>query len=126
MSLPPWHGIEEPDFLPDIRRQFADYLPGRMQRAREALDLIALTPGEFRSYLDDLFTVVHDLSGTASSLGGVELGEVAKRVAAAVRPWTKSDSPPDALDIEEVDTVLKELEARSSEFLGWMDVDPEA
>ena len=105
MDTPPWKGIDEPDFMPKIRRTFAELLPGRLERGRRALDgLLAHGPAEVEADLEALRGVAHDLAGTARTMGAPEVGDHALSVTATLREARERDA---------------------ATFLRWMEADDE-
>ena len=88
-------------------------------RARKAVRLLS-DGADHQEESRLLFSVAHDLSGTAGTFGADVLGEVAARMASKVRPWITQEAPPAGEDVESIRRDMEALEASTEEFFGWL------
>ena len=122
MSTPPWFGTDEPEFMPRVRRTFADQLTARMRTLRDACTVLAQEPGSAEA-IEQIRATAHDLSGTAATVGAAEVGRLAIGITNTMREWSR-DTPDADPPVSELTTRVAELEEAGREFLGWMEWKP--
>jgi hypothetical protein len=124
MDAPPWRGLDEPSFMPRIRREFARRLPERIRRGRSALDALLAAGSAAEEPMGELFSTVHDLSGTAETVGAAAMAEPVRRIAGRIRRWASDPRSPAPGELNELAADWRAVEAQADRFLGWMDSEP--
>lgn len=87
----------EPDFMPRLRRLFADGLPERVARMRGGLEGIVAAaergapPGA--SDLEELFLASHSLKGTAPAFDALDLAHDSGALSELARHWSPAEVP---------------------------------
>ena len=120
----PWKGASEPDYMPRLRRHFADSLPDRLAVADGALD--HLSDSEYRSVPGDvpaaraIHLFGHSLAGTGASLGVGHLGELGRELADLTREWEKNPGAPDPASLGQARALVERIRAAAVEFRGWV------
>ena len=122
---PPWTGQNEPEYMPRLRRHFAESLDDRLSVADAALARLSdpahvPEPGSPRPERS-LHLFAHSLQGTAPGLGGSRLGDLGYELAEYTRDWETGGIPAGGLDgaRRQVD----EIRAAAAEYRGWVEVD---
>ena len=77
----------EHDPVAQIRREFSDGLPARVERMRSALDAVA--HGYDAAMAETFYHAAHSLNGTAASFGAHELVDHAAFLAELGRRWLR-------------------------------------
>lgn len=114
----------EPDFMPRLRRIFADGLPERVARMRRGLDGVAaavaagVPPGE--DHLEELFLASHSLKGTAPGFGALDLGTDAGTLSAIAQSWGP-EAPPSPEGLERARYLIDRIEAACREVIARTD-----
>lgn len=75
------------DLLDQIRQEFSDRLPERLEKMRSALDVLA--SGYDPQSVETFYLAAHSLKGTAPSFGANDLAEHAAALAKAGRRWLR-------------------------------------
>lgn len=123
MAEAPWRDLDEPDFMPRIRREFGRHLPERLARGRAALDRLSADAASSDRAVEELFAVVHALSGTAQTVGAGALGLRAVRIAGTLSGWiqgVEDVSPSGVAGVREDWGVLEE---EAAAFQAWLDAE---
>jgi len=79
---PPWQGVVEEDHIPPLRLMFAESLVAHRGVVRECADLLDSgdTPEVVGATATRLYGVAHQISGTAATFLGHDLGIAARAV----------------------------------------------
>jgi len=127
---PPWNGVTEEDYIPEIRAAFASRL--REQASSLAAvaqdldagdpDLDAGDPAVLAEALEHAFKVAHSIRGTAATLLGHDLGEASGRLADRTSPLRGSQRV-DADALPELRRLTADLKREVERYLGWVDAD---
>ena len=94
----------EPAPVAQIRREFSDGLPARVERMRSALDAVA--HGYDAAMAETFYYAAHSLNGTAASFGAHELVDPAAFLAELGRRWLRVG----AVTAEQLSSASGELE----------------
>lgn len=125
LKTPPWHGMNEPEFMARVRQTFLEQLPDRVRDITEsASDLSAPDGADHREASERLLSAAHNLKGTAGTVGAEEMGVLANRLATTARRWLEQSGAP---GIDEVAAVARDAAAladTADEFRSWMELDP--
>lgn len=92
----------EPDFMPRLRRLFADGLPERVARMRGGLEGIVAAADRGAppdaADLEELFLASHSLKGTAPAFDALDLAHDSGALSELARHWNPAEVPaPDQL-----------------------------
>lgn len=125
MNIPPVQQ-SEPDFMPRMRRLFADGLPARQERLHRGLDGVeeCLSAGHppREEDLEELFLASHSLKGTAPGFGAEELGWLADCLCRLVKEWTPK-APPAPEALERARELLSQIEHECREAVARADAE---
>lgn len=116
----------EPEFMPRMRRLFADGLGERQARLNRGLDGVAESIAADRPLreedLEELFLASHSLKGTAPGFGAEELGWLAEGLCRLVKEWTP-DAPPAPDQMERARELLDQIEGECREAVARADAE---
>ena len=122
LKTPPWHGMDEPEFMARVRQTFLEQLPDRVRDITEsAADLADPEAVEHRQAADRLLSAAHNLKGTAGTVGAEEMGVLASRLAATARRWQDQPTPPTPEEVAAVTRDATALAATAEQFRTWME-----
>ncbi len=116
----------EPEFMPRMRRLFADGLGERQVRLNRGLDGVAdcLAAGRplREGDLEELFLASHSLKGTAPGFGAEELGWLADCLCRLVKEWSP-EAPPAPDQMERARELLDQIEGECRDAVARADAE---
>jgi chemotaxis protein histidine kinase CheA len=116
----------EPEFMPRMRRLFADGLGERQARLTRGLDGVEECVSAGRPLregdLEELFLASHSLKGTAPGFGAEELGWIADCLCRLVKDWTP-EAPPSTDRLVQAREFLAQIEHECSEAIARADAE---
>ncbi len=122
-DVPPWVGVTEEEYIPEIRKVFAARLrehADALYAARE--DLRAEGPAAVVDAADRAHRIAHSIKGTAATLLGHDLGAVAGQLADTTSPWvSRPQIEPEVL--QRIQRLSADLTREVERYLGWVDME---